>query len=101
MPETSSQLQILRSHLVLPIVALLLIVIAYGGTYSWLRARGQRDANLFESEGFYYVPAPQIGTREGMKRHKRLTLFFAPANWIDRTLFDGPVSGAEPLQGLN
>lgn len=101
MPASSFTSRNLGSRLGLPIFALLLIVFAYGGTYSWLRARGQRDADLFESEGFYYVPAPQIGTREGMKRHEWLTRFFAPANWIDQTLFDGPVSGAEPLQGLD
>jgi hypothetical protein len=85
----------------LAILAVLLAVLAYGGTYWWLRDRGLRDAENWGIKGFYYVPviAGDISD-ESMQRHLRLVVVFAPANWIDQLLVAGPLPAAEPLRGL-
>lgn len=86
----------------LAIFAVLLIALTYGGSCSWLRGRGLRDAEKWGIKGFYYVPviAGDIA-EESMQLHLRLIVVFAPANWIDQILVAGPLPAAEPLRGLN
>ena len=48
-------------------------------------------------DGFYYVPMHANVTSADMKRHVQLAMFFEPANWIDRTLFRGPLPGSIPM----
>jgi hypothetical protein len=71
------------------------LLILYWDSYILLSRRGMREAKQYHMEGFLYVPAEEAFRTRDLSRHYALARLYAPANWLDQTLFraDGPVSG--------
>lgn len=77
------------------------LLFAYAGSYYRLSRRGMREATEYDMEGFFYAPSDDIFATHDMTQHFRLMIFYAPANWIDQTLFNAPGPSAEPMWGLS
>ena len=71
-------------------IAGLSLVFAYVGSYHRLSRRGLREASVYGSPAFFYVPWEEAIASRDLSRHYRLAAFYAPVNWVDRTLLGGP-----------
>ena len=63
------------------------LLASYVGTYYRPSRRGMAEA---EGGPFFYVPMDEVRGPEDFTKHQWRTLFFAPANQIDRHGFGGP-----------
>ncbi len=72
-------------------ITLVSTVLAYTGTYYRLSRRGIEEAAKYELKGFFYIPIDEAIASEDWSAHRRLGIFFAPANAIDQLIFGGPV----------
>jgi hypothetical protein len=72
------------------IVALAALVFSYVGSYYRLSRRGMREAALCNMPGFCYVPYLEAPECENVSRHYALVIWYAPLNWLDRTLLGTP-----------
>ena len=77
------------------VAGILVAACLYVGSYCRLSREGMREAKEFELEGFLYVPFDEAAATEDLTKHHQLASFYAPLNWIDRTIFgaDGPTKG--------
>jgi len=66
------------------------LLFAYAGSYYRLSRRGMRDAEEFGLAGILYVAFYEAAATHDLTRHHYLAIFFAPANWIDQSLFGTP-----------
>lgn len=87
----------LRSLMIFVVFASLLL--AYFGSYYRISRRNMWDVDCGWAS-FDYTAAGKgqpanLDTREASIREGVLRIFFAPANWIERTFFGGP----QPLNG--
>jgi len=80
----------LRWGRILALFVVLPLLIAYVGSYTYLSRRGMREAETWGFKFFFYIPLddPDVVKNELIKQ-SRLVTFYAPLNWIDRTLFNG------------
>jgi hypothetical protein len=71
------------------------IVLAYAGSYYQLSRRGQLEAQSRGLPGFLYVPFEEAAATQDLSKHHRLAVFYAPINFLDRSLFPShsPVDG--------
>lgn len=83
----------LRTLFVVTTVAAVLA--CYVGSYYQLSRRGMREAKVMGMEGFLYVPIDEAFATRDLSRHYFRAQFYAPANWVDRTVFggEGPSGG--------
>jgi hypothetical protein len=79
---------ILRT-LLLAVVGLLA---AYFGCYYRISRKSMVEsaAKWGVENAFFYFPLRENLPDEDIRKHHRRAWFFAPTNWIDRTLFGGP-----------
>ena len=82
-------------------VVLASLLASYVGCYYRLSRRGMREAAECEMDGFLYLPVDEVVATEDLTRHHRRAVFFAPANWVDRCLFGGPVPATDILFHLS
>ena len=79
------------------LVALVLVLAAYVGSYAYLSRRGMAEARAGGFPYFFYVPLREIGPdSSGENRHYWLRRLFAPINRIDRAWF----GGGDPCGGM-
>jgi hypothetical protein len=71
-------------------VVLAAFVLAYLGSYYRLSRRGLREAAEYGLAGFLYVPYQEAAEHEDLSRHYVLMTWYAPLNWLDRSLFGSP-----------
>ena len=69
-------------------VALAALVFSYVGSYYRLSRRGMREAALYNIAGFLYVSYLEAAGHEDLSRHYALMTWYAPLNWLDRTLLE-------------
>ena len=72
------------------------LLFLYVGSYYRISRRGMREAEDTGLPGFLYVPFEEAASTHDLTRHHRLVVFFAPANWVDRTFLSGP----GPIQNI-
>jgi hypothetical protein len=72
------------------------IILAYVTSYVVHSRRGMNEARELELEGFLYVPWQEVDATHNLSRHHQLSVLYAPLNWIDQKLFDGP----SPTKGI-
>jgi hypothetical protein len=85
-------------RLVLVLCVVFGLLFAYAGSYYRLSRRGMREAKEHDFEGeFYYIPVAEMNNAKDLARHHRIAVFFAPANWVDQAVFDGP----EPITWID
>jgi hypothetical protein len=70
-------------------IALLTVLLSYGGSYYRLSRRGLAQAETYGLEGFLYVPADDVFLTQDLRRHYSLAHFYTPANWIDQNVCGG------------
>lgn len=63
---------------------------AYSVEYYRRSRRGVEDSFEHGLSAFLYVPVDDVLHSEDLTDHDRMVSFFAPANWLDRHVFDGP-----------
>lgn len=63
---------------------------AYSVEYYRLSRRGVEESFQHGLSEFLYVPVDEVLHSEDLTGHDRMVCFFAPANWLDQYLFDGP-----------
>lgn len=85
-----------RSVSVLLAFTLLSSLSAYVGTYVSLRNRGLNELRQYNSEGFLYDSAHRVLQTHDMRTHEFRSRIFAPVNFVDRMIFNGP----EPIRCL-
>jgi hypothetical protein len=72
-------------------VALMAVVMAYVSSYYRLSRRGMREAPEYGVPGgFLYVPFEEAARHHDLSRHYALRIFYAPLNWLDRTILGAP-----------
>jgi hypothetical protein len=71
-------------------VAWAALVLSYLSSYYRLLRRGVREAALYGIPGILYVPFEEAGEHEDLSRHCALMTWYAPLNWLDRTLLGTP-----------
>jgi hypothetical protein len=80
----------LRWGWILALFVVLPLLIAYVGSYAYLSRRGMREAETWGFKFFFYVPLDDPDLRKNdLTKQIRLVTFYAPVNWIDRTLLNG------------
>jgi hypothetical protein len=79
-----------------------IFLLCYVFTYVALSRASVRELSPFKMPGFWYLPASMLKeeNRNAWGVQFALYYFFAPANWIDRTFFNGPWPAGEPLWGI-
>jgi hypothetical protein len=84
-----------RSRFWIAGVILLLLLVAYVGSYLHLSRRGMREAKPLNMPGFFYVPFEEIAEDPSLSRHYTLVQLYAPLSWLDQKLLGskGPVQG--------
>jgi hypothetical protein len=85
-----------RRRWVLAALAVVLVMsVAYVGSYYHISRRGMREAKPLKMKGFLYIPVEEVTAEESMSRHYTLARFYAPANALDQVLTgaEGPVRG--------
>jgi hypothetical protein len=73
-------------------VALAALVFSYLGSYYRLSRRGMREVTRYGADEFLYAPyhgEPVL--KEEIECHYARMKWYAPLNWLDRTLLNGPV----------
>jgi hypothetical protein len=65
-------------------------LMAYGGSYYRISRRSLAELKPYDIEGFLYVPADEVFRAKNLETHYRWVMFYAPANWIDQSIFGGP-----------
>ena len=78
-------------------VILAALALTYVSSYYHLSRRGMREASIHGIDGFFYVPISEITARIKAEQwpfstNYPLKRFYAPLNWIDRSLFGGKVA---------
>ena len=71
-------------------VALAALVFSYAASYYHLSRRGMDEAAQCGMPGFLYVTLDQARESEAVSCHYALMVWYAPINWLDRTLLKGP-----------
>jgi hypothetical protein len=82
-------------------VALMAAVMAYVSSYYRLSRRGMREAPEYGIRGFLYVPFEEAARHQDLSRHYALQIFYAPLNWLDRTILGAPTPGGGFLWRLS
>jgi hypothetical protein len=72
------------------------LTVAYFVSYYALSRRGMHEAATTGLMGFFYVPFAQVNSPQDLTVQRRLTIFYAPANALDRALFQSP----SPVQNI-
>lgn len=67
----------------------LLVLFCYGATYYCLTRRERGRIAEYGIKGVLYVPVDEVIKTKDLTRHYRLAIFFAPANWVDTSFFNG------------
>ncbi len=82
----------LPSHRVLIVaaVAFLIWLSLYVGLYLYLRDRGIREMNPYDSEGILYDSIDKIVKTHDLRTHEFRTWVFASINFLDQILLGGP-----------
>lgn len=80
----------------------IIFVLGYIASYVALSRAGIKEAEPVRLPGFWYLPISKLteDNRDAWRTQYLLAILFAPANWIDRTFFDGPWPAGEPLWGI-
>ena len=71
-------------------VALAAFLFSYVGSYCRLSRRGMREAAMYNMPGFLYVAYLEAAEQEELSRHYEFLIWYAPLNWVDRTLLGTP-----------
>jgi hypothetical protein len=79
----------LRWGRILALIFVLPPFFAYAGSYTYVSRRGMQEAQAYNMKGFLYVPMEEVFATQDLSQHEKLAKFYAPANWVDRTFFDG------------
>jgi hypothetical protein len=74
-------------------VALMAVVMAYVSSYYRLSRRGMREAPEYGIPGFLYVPVEEAARHQDLSKHYALRIFYAPLNWLDRSILGAPPPG--------
>jgi hypothetical protein len=81
---------------------LLCVLLTYVGSYYRLSRRGMREAEVYDMDGFYYIPMEELMLSHSFEgKHFRRATFYAPANAIDRMWFGGKPIGSSPLRSIS